>query len=91
MYKKDAIEKCKPKNQTTSINYESCQPNSKHGDLIFEQNMGICELKKGSLQASNRESLSKELRNQYSCSILEIFVVCTATTIADQFTNKNTT
>ena len=58
--------------------------------FLSQQNMGIYELKKGSLQASNRESLSKELSNQYSRSILEIFVVCTATTIADQFTNKNT-
>ena len=52
--------------------------------FLSQQNMGIYELKKGSLQASNRESLSKELSNQYSRS------VCTATTIADQFTNKNT-
>ena len=58
--------------------------------FLSQQNMGIYELKKGSLQASNRESLSTELSNQYSRSILEIFVVCTATTIADQFTNKNT-
>ena len=91
MYKKDVIEKCKPKNQTTSINYESCQPNSKSETVFLsQQNIGIYELKKGSLQASNRESLSKELSNQYSRSILEMFVVCTATTTAHQFTNKNT-
>ena len=53
--------------------------------FLSQQNMGIYELKKGSFQASNRESLSKELGNQSSRPILEIFVVCTATTIADQF------
>ena len=58
--------------------------------FLSQQNMGIYELKKGSFQASNRESLSKELGNQSSRPILEIFVVCTATTIADQFTNKHT-
>ena len=74
MYKKDVIEKCKPKNQTISINYESCQPNSKHEAVFLsQQNMGIYEVQKGSLQASNRESLSKELSNQYSRSILEMY------------------
>ena len=58
--------------------------------FLSQQNMGIYELKKGSFQASNRESLSKELGNQSSRLILEICVVCTATTIADQFTNKHT-
>ena len=54
--------------------------------FLSQQNLGIYELKKGNFQASNRESLSKELGNQSSCPILEIFVVCTA----DQFTNKHT-
>ena len=78
MYKKDVIEKCKPKNQTTSINMNPVnQTQNTETVFLSQQNMGIYELKKGSLQASNRESLSKELSNQYSRSILEIFVVCT--------------